>query len=76
MANDTAEPTNLITRHPEVARDLEALMQVCREELGDDSVGLTGTQRRPKGRVRHPAALTQFDPQHPYMIASYDGTAG
>lgn len=76
LEDDPGELHNLMADHPVVARQLEHLMEACRVDLGDAWRGLTGRYRRPKGRVNKPVTLTHYDPQHPYMIAEYDGPAG
>ncbi len=76
LRTDTGEQSDVYKNNSDVVTLLEALMERCREDIGDDWRGMPGANRRPKGRVAQPVPLTQFDPQHPYMIAEYDGTAG
>jgi len=43
-----------------------------REELGDEATGAGGRDIRPIGRVENPRPLTEYDPDHPCIIAIYD----
>ena len=52
LAKDPGETANLATQHPEVVRRLEALMEQCREDLGD-------TRTKQVGRNVRPAALVE-----------------
>lgn len=69
---DIGEMNDLIDRHPEVVKALEAEIQACREDIGDKAVGAEGANCRPIGVVENPAPLTKYDPNHPYIIAMYD----
>jgi arylsulfatase A-like enzyme len=74
---DPGETDNVAASHPEKTRELDELMEECRRDLGDDITGVSGTGRRPIGRVANPKPLTTFDPSHPYYMAMYDiGDAG
>ncbi len=76
LREDIGEASNVHQAHPEVVEELLGLMQACREDIGDDLTETSGANRRPKGRVDNPKPLTEYDPDHPYIIASYDGEAG
>ncbi|MCL5271319.1 MAG: sulfatase-like hydrolase/transferase [bacterium] len=69
---DPGESVNLYDRQPEVVRELTALMDACRSDLGDEAAGVAGRNVRPIGRVDHPDTLTHYDPNHPYIEAMYD----
>jgi arylsulfatase A len=43
-----------------------------RATLGDERLGIDGSEIRPIGRVDNPVPLTEFDPTHPYFMAEYD----
>ena len=74
---DVGETTNVYEQHPEVVARLTALIEACREDLGDAGTGVEGRNRRPIGRVEDARPLTTFDPGHPYYAAEYDlGEAG
>jgi hypothetical protein len=51
-------------------------MEEAGEDIGNDLADQPGKNRRPKGRVENPKPLTEYDPEHPYIIAMYDGDAG
>jgi arylsulfatase A-like enzyme len=74
LNDDIGETVNMYEDHPDVVERLLSLLAECRAELGDGTTGIEGTGVRPVGRVENPAPLTQFDPEHPYYIASYDLT--
>ena len=51
-----------------------AVMRTC-EALGIQEVVVVveaGEPWRPSGRVTNPVTLTEYDPEHPYIIAMYD----
>jgi arylsulfatase A len=76
LSKDPGETIDVAGQNPAVVRRLERLLASCRKELGDSSMGIRGSGCRASGRVRNPKPLTTFDPDHPYMIAAYDGAAG
>ncbi|MGF1483630.1 MAG: sulfatase [Opitutales bacterium] len=76
LREDIGETNNVYAANPQIVAELEALLQECRADIGDDLTHTLGVNRRPKGRVQNPVPLTQFDPAHPYIIASYDGAGG
>jgi len=69
---DIGESCNRYADFPDVVVRLIALVEACREDLGDEAAGIQGRNIRPVGRVDHPDTLTHYDPEHPYMIALYD----
>jgi len=69
---DIGETTNVIDEHPEVVKDLEARADACRRDIGDAATGVVGENIRPAGKVDNPKPLTQYDPNHPYIVALYD----
>lgn len=72
LENDVGETQNLYGQHPEIVAKLQANIDACRHELGDEAAGIKGENTRPIGRVENPDTLTHYDPEHPYMIALYD----
>ncbi len=72
LANDIGETANLQAQHPEVVARLQSLLTACREDLGDERLGIVGSNVRPIGRVDAPRPLTEYDPAHPYLYAEYD----
>jgi arylsulfatase A len=69
---DVGETTNVAGTHPDVVAQLHGLAQTCRADIGDTATGTEGANRRPIGRVDNPTKLTEFDPEHPYVISMYD----
>ena len=55
-----------------MVEQLRAFADRVREELGDSALEIEGTARRPIGRVDNPKPLTEYDENHPYIVASYD----
>jgi hypothetical protein len=72
LDDDIGEEHNLYDSHPEVVRSLESKLEECRNDLGDEAVGVAGSGCRPCGIVEHPEPLTEYDENHPYIIAIYD----
>lgn len=72
LETDVGETTDLSEQFPDVVAQLEAKMAECRQDLGDASTGVAGQNLRPVGRVERPTTLTEYDPEHPYIIAMYD----
>jgi len=48
------------------------LRRDLRRDLGDAATGVRGENIRPIGRVDNPKPLTEYDPDHPYIMAMYD----
>ena len=69
---DIAETTDVATDHPDVVASLTALIADARTRLGDERLGIEGSEVRPIGKVDNPEPLTEFDPDHPYFMAEYD----
>jgi arylsulfatase A len=72
LATDVGETTNLFDQHPDVVSGLMSKIEACRRDLGDEATGVAGENVRPIGLVDNPKPLTQYDPNHPYIIAMYD----
>jgi arylsulfatase A-like enzyme len=72
LAEDVGETIDRHDQEPEVVQRLEAFAQSMRDDLGDALTGTRGQGRRPCGTVPNPSPLTDYDPDHPYMIALYD----
>ena len=49
---DLSELTNLAAKNPEVVKQLEALAEQCREDLGDSRTHSPGKNIRPAGKVQ------------------------
>ncbi len=72
LESDVGETNNLFDSHPGIVRELTAKIEACRRDLGDEPTGTRGENVRPRGEVGNPQPLTEYDPDHPYMIAMYD----
>ncbi len=68
----SARAADVAGEHPDVVAELRAAIERGREELGDEATGAEGRNIRPIGRVEDPKPLTEYDPDHPYIIAIYD----
>ncbi|MHC4884315.1 MAG: sulfatase family protein [Planctomycetota bacterium] len=69
---DVGETNNLFDSEPEVVARLMKHVEAARVDLGDSSVDVVGANVRPKGEVENPKPLTEYNEDHPYMIAMYD----
>jgi len=74
LTEDISEENNVYEQNPEIVAKLERLLEKCRYEIGDEVEGVQGTEVRPVGRVENPKPLTEYDENHPYIIALYDRT--
>jgi len=72
LAADVGETSDVAGEHPDVVAELRAAIERGREELGDEATGAGGRDIRPIGRVENPRPLTEYDPDHPCIIAIYD----
>ena len=72
LENDVAEKNNLYDKYPEIVKELDKKADKYRNEIGDSVKGIKGTKRRPVGYVENAKPLTEYDPDHPYIIAMYD----
>lgn len=69
---DIGETNDLYQDHPEIVTELEARAQELSAQLGDECHGVTGSEIRPCLRVPNPKPLTEYDENHPYIVALYD----
>ena len=72
LVNDIGETTDVKEKHPEIANKLEGYIKECADDIGDEQAGIKGKNIRPAGVVLDPKPLTEYDPDHPYIIAMYD----
>ena len=72
LADDVSEEHNLYDSRPDIVVWLEKLTDECRAKLGDEAEGIEGAEVRPIGRVENAKPLTEYDENHPYIIAMYD----
>lgn len=69
---DVGETTNVISDHPDVVKELQAVADEARADLGDTRMEIEGAGQRQGGMVEDPVPLTYYDPDHPYIVACYD----
>jgi len=72
LAEDVGETTNVYDQHPEVVAELSAILDDARKDLGDLATDTEGTGVRTPGHVENARPLTEYDENHPYIIAMYD----
>lgn len=72
LRDDPGEQHNRFAEQLEVVERLRAYADQVREQLGDSALGIEGSARRPIGRVNNPRPLTEYDENHPYIVACYD----
>jgi len=72
LENDVGEERNRAADHPDVVERLMVEMESVRADLGDRLTGDAGRGRRAPGHVAQPKPLTQYRPDHPYIVAMYD----
>ena len=72
LSVDIGETNNVYDAHPNVVAQLGEKLSACRDDLGDEAEGADGAGCRPCGVVADPETLTDYDPDHPYIIALYD----
>jgi len=75
LEKDMGETVNIADQYPEIVAELRNLIQQCRDDIGDSVTGIKGKNVREKGWVSNPKPMTEFDPNHPYIIAMYDDPA-
>jgi arylsulfatase len=54
LKDDMSETKNVATDHPEIVKNLEALLDQERLKLGDAQKGIKGKENRPPGRIPSP----------------------
>lgn len=72
LVDDVGETKNLYDEQPDVVKELMGLLESVREELGDNITETKGSRVRSPGRVENPSPLTNYDENHPYIVALYD----
>ena len=74
LADDIGETNNVADQHPDIVAELKQAVAECRDDMGDAATGTEGRNRRPAGWVDDAKPLTEYDPDHPYIVALYDTT--
>lgn len=72
LRGDVGETNNLYDLHPGIVAEIEVEAEAFRRILGDRRLNRTGTEVREVGVCKNPKPLTEYDEDHPYMIACYD----
>jgi len=72
LESDPGETTDVAAAHRDVVARLLTLIDRCLEDMGDETKGIPGKNRRPIGRVADPKPLTAYDPAYPYFTEMYD----
>ena len=72
LRDDVGEASNVYDKHPEIVREIEVAAEELRRVFGDRRLGRVGTEIREAGVCKNPKPLTEFNVDHPYMIAYYD----
>lgn len=72
LGEDIRESRNRFAEEPGVIRQLEALAQTIRDDIGDALTQNPGLHCRPIGRVAQPRPLTEYAVDYPYLMAEYD----
>lgn len=72
LSVDVAEQNNLYESEGAIANELNTLCDPYRWQFGDDLLGMKGHEIRPCTKIENPAPLTEYDENHPYIVAMYD----
>ena len=72
LREDIGETTDISGAHPDIVRQMEALLAECRLDMGDSLTGENGANNRPVGYVDDPKTLTVHEKDYPYYMAIYD----
>jgi hypothetical protein len=51
LVEDPSETKNIFDQHPEIAKKIEKLADIKRNEIGDDLTKVKGTENRPVGMI-------------------------
>ncbi len=69
---DIGETNNVFDENPDTVALLMKKIHECRKDLGDAATDHPGRDIRPIGRIAKGKPLTEYSPDHPYIIAMYD----
>ncbi len=72
LCDDVGETNNVYEQHPGIVMELDAEANAFRRLFGDRRMNCTGSENRDVGICKNPQPLTEYDENHPYMIAYYD----
>jgi arylsulfatase A len=69
---DPGECCDVAAEHPHVVARLRLVADNAKQDLGCEASGIRGHGCRKPGRVDNPRPLTEYNPDHPYILAMYD----
>jgi arylsulfatase A-like enzyme len=72
LSRDIGESENVAADHPAVVEELQAFAAEARQDLGDEFLGIEAENVRPCGWNEDARPLTEYDENHPYIMAEYD----
>ncbi len=72
LREDVGEANDVYDKHPEIVARIEEAAEEFRRAFGDKRLGRVGKDIREAGLCKNPKPLTEYDENHPYMIAYYD----
>lgn len=72
LREDIGETRNRYAEMPEIAAALRARIEKMRPVLGDSATDTPAEAARLIGEASDPKPLTEYDEDHPYIIAMYD----
>jgi hypothetical protein len=72
LDQDISESNNVIEDNPQIVERLSKIIENYEAKFGDYMKGIEGVDVRSCGRVENPQCLTEYDENHPYIIAMYD----
>ncbi len=72
LRDDVGEANDVYDKHPEIVAQIEEAAEEFRLAFGDKRLGRVGKDIRETGLCKNPKPLTEYDENHPYMIAYYD----
>ena len=72
LRDDISEKVNVYGDYPNIVQRLNKIANSYRAQIGDSNFNIKGEEVRPCGRVVNPKMLTEYNENHPYIIAMYD----
>jgi len=72
LRHDLGETNDVYDKYPEIVAEIEAAAEELRCAFGDSRLDRVGAEIREAGLCKNPKPLTEYDEDHPYMIACYD----
>lgn len=72
LREDIGESKNIADSHSKIVEKMTNWVEKCRNDMGDSLTTTQGKNVRPKGFVKDFKPITEYNSNHPYMIAFYD----